>query len=340
MKYARWIAPALVVLAAPCLAQNAGTPIPGTTGPGSWFALQAMPYQQNEAASAVIDGKIYVIGGFEFDAGPTTRVQVYDPAGNKWSEGTPLKEAVHHAAAAVVDNKIYLVGGFRNAFSKREPIDSVWAYEPAAKAWEKKAPLPSPRGALVAAALGDKLYAIGGEHHRPVGKAVPEGAAPAYEPVADLTVYDPKTDQWQSLPPMKYARDHAYVGAIAGKLYLVGGRDRPKYDIAALEAFDPARGAWSELAPMPTGRSGGNAAVLNGKLYVFGGEGKATNPLGLYDEVEAYDAASNAWSKLGPMPFPRHSQSAAAFGNRVYLPGGAPHRAGYDVLRYLDAFQP
>jgi N-acetylneuraminic acid mutarotase len=340
MQHARWMLPALIAITAPCFAQTAGTPIPGTTGPGAWFLLSPMPYQQNEAASAVIDGKVYVIGGFEIDSEPTTRVQVYDPASNKWSEGAPLRERVHHAAATVVDNKIYLVGGFRNVFSKREPLDTVWVFDPAAKTWEKKAPLSSPRGAHMAAAIGDKIYAIGGEQYRPAGKPAPEGAAAGYEPLADLSVYDTKSDRWQPLPPMKLARDHAFVGVINGKIYLVGGRDRPKYDITALEVFDPANGTWSDMAPMPTGRSGGNAAVLNGKLYVFGGEGKASNPLSIYDEVEVYDAAANAWSKLGPMPFPRHSQSAASVGNRIYLPGGAPHRAGYDVLRYVDAFQP
>jgi N-acetylneuraminic acid mutarotase len=233
-----------------------------------------------------------------------------------------------------------VVGGFRNPFPKRKPVDNLWVFDPGTKKWDKKAPLPSARGALMAAAIGEKIYAIGGEHDRPAGTPVPQGAPAAYEPIADLAVYDTKSDKWQTLAPMKYPRDHAFVGVIGGRLYLVGGRDRPKYDITALEQFDPATGKWSEMAPMPTGRSGGNASVLGGKLYVFGGEGKPNNPLAIYEETEAYDAASNSWSKLGPMPFPRHSLSAATVGNRIYLPGGAPHRAGYDVLSYVDAFQP
>jgi N-acetylneuraminic acid mutarotase len=317
-----------------------GTKIPGTTGPGSWFLMQQMPHQQNEAATAVLEGKIYVIGGFETDGEPITRVQIYDPTFNKWSQGTPLKEGVHHAGAAVAGGKIYLVGGFRNPFQKRDPVDHVWAFDPATKNWEAKAPLPAPRGALMVAAIGDKIYAIGGEHYRPKGTPVPEGAPAPYEPVAWLSIYDTGTDKWQDAAPMKVARDHAYVGVIGGKLYLVGGRDRPKYDIVAIEEFDPATGKWRDRSPMPTGRSGGNAAVLNGKLYVFGGEGKPGNPLGIYNENEAYDAATDRWTKLGPMPFPRHSLSAAAYGNRIYLPGGAPHRSGYDVLSYTDAYEP
>jgi N-acetylneuraminic acid mutarotase len=340
---ARVLVAALIALPAAAFAQ--GNAIPGTSGPGKWYLLQQMPVAQNEAATAAVDGKIHIIAGFEPNDGvrgdaPTTRVQVYDTATNSWSAGVPVPEPLHHAGAAVVGGKIYLVGGFHNPFQKREPVDTVWMFDPAQNAWSKKAPLPAPRGALLVVAVGEKIYAIGGEHYRPKGTPVPAGAPAAYEPLTDAAVYDTRADKWQVLPPMKVARDHAYVGVIDGKIYVVGGRDRPKYDITTLEAFDTATGTWSERAPMPTGRSGGNAAVLAGKLYVFGGEGKPDNPLGIYDEAEAYDAATNAWTKLGPMPFPRHSLSAATVGNRIYLPGGAPHRSGYDVLAYIDAYQP
>ena len=318
-----------------------GTVIAGTTGPGTWFKLASMGQKQNEAATALLDGKIYVIGGFGANSDdPIPRVQVYDAAKDSWSEGTPLPEAVHHAGAVVVGGKIYFVGGFHNPFGKRDPIDHVWMYDPATKAWTARAPMPSPRGALVVAAIGDKIYAAGGEQLRPAGKPVPQGGAPNTEPVTDLTVYDTKTNTWQKLAPMKFARDHAYVAEMGGKMYVVGGRDRPKYDIVALEAFDPATGKWSDKAPMPTGRSGGNAAVLDGKMYVFGGEGNPNNPLGVYSEAEAYDPATDSWQKLGPMPLPRHSLSAATFGKRIILPGGAPSRGGSQVLDYVDAFQP
>lgn len=101
----------LSIAAFPVCAQ--GARIPGTTGPGSWFLLKPMPHPQNEAATAVLDGKIYVIGGFEKDGDPTTRVQVYDPSTDTWSEGPSLKETIHHAGAAVAGGRIYLVGGFR-----------------------------------------------------------------------------------------------------------------------------------------------------------------------------------------------------------------------------------
>jgi N-acetylneuraminic acid mutarotase len=313
---------------------------------GSWDKVTPLLRQQNEATTVVLDGRIYVMGGFGLGTDePIARVQIYDVAKDEWTPGTPLPEPVHHAGAAIVGGKIYQVGGFHKPFAKRDPIDAVWAFDPAANKWERRAPLPSPRGAMVVAAVGDLIYAAGGEHRRPAGSPVPKGAPAPYEPIADLSVYDPKADRWQVLPAMHYPRDHAYVGSIAGRLYVAGGRDRPKYDITAVEEYDPATRAWSERAPMPTGRSGGAAAVLGGKLYVFGGEGNEASPIGLFDQVEAFDPVSNSWTKFGPMPLPRHSQTAAAVGERIYVPGGATRRGGNvggesAITAHVDAFRP
>jgi N-acetylneuraminic acid mutarotase len=306
-----------------------------------WTNLAKLPQPQCEAATAVLDGKLYVLGGWSTNSGETwDAVQIYDPAADKWSAGPKLPVGVNHAGAAAVGGKLYVVGGFLGPFRQREPTANVWAFDPPTGKWEARAPLPAPRGALVVGAIGDKIYAAGGERRRPFGQAVPQGAAIPYEPVADFAVYDAKTDTWQILPPMKVARDHAMGGVIDGTLLVVGGRDRPRYDLAAVEIFDPASGRWRDGAPMPTGRSGGNAASLGGTLYVFGGEGNKANPLGIYTETEGYDLKSDGWRRFKPMPNPRHSLSAAAIGDRIYLPGGAPRAGGDLVTDILDSFQP
>jgi N-acetylneuraminic acid mutarotase len=308
---------------------------------GTWTKLAPMLYPQNEAAVAVINGRIYVMGGFGPGSNaPITRVQVYDVAKNQWSIGTPLPEAVHHHGAAVVGGKIYVVGGFREPFQKRVPIASTWVFDPATNQWTPRSPLPAPRGALAVGAIGNLIYAAGGEHNRPAGTPVPKGAPAAYEPVTDFAVYDTAADRWTVLPSMKVARDHAYSGVINNHFYVVGGRNRPKYDINTMEDFDPSTHGWSERAPMPTGRSGGAAGVLGGQLYVFGGEGNPASPLGVYSEVEAFNPATNSWTRFDPMPLPRHSLVAPTVGNRIYLPGGAISRGGSMLTAEVDAFEP
>jgi N-acetylneuraminic acid mutarotase len=332
--------PAIAAVA--LLAAAHAQPAPSTPlAKGVWTKLAPMLHPQNEAVTVVIGDRIYVMGGFTPGVdGPIDRVQIYDTAKNEWSEGTPLPDPVHHHGAALVGGKIYVVGGFHEPFQKREPIDSTWVFDPATNHWDRRAPLPAPRGAMVVGAIGNLIYAAGGEHRRPAGASVPKGAPPAYEPITDFTVYDPAKDRWSALPAMKVARDHAYVGIINGRLYVVGGRDRPIYDIATVEEFDPAAGKWSERAPMPTGRSGGHATVLGGRLYVFGGEGNDASPIGLFNEVEAFDPAADSWTRFEPMLLPRHSLVTATVGNRIYLPGGATSRGGANITAYADAFEP
>jgi N-acetylneuraminic acid mutarotase len=139
---------------------------------------------------------------------------------------------------------------------------------------------------------------------------------------------------------MKVARDHAVGGAMGGKLYVIGGRDRPVYDLTEIEEFDPATGQWTTRAPMPSGRSGGAGAALGGKFYVFGGEGNNGVPTGIFPQTEAFDPATNAWTKFADMPLPRHSQVAIASGGKIYLPGGAVKRGGSDITGKGDAFEP
>jgi N-acetylneuraminic acid mutarotase len=330
--------PAGLLLAAH--AQPVSVPKPAYA-PGSWTRLAPMLHPQNEALVAVLGRRIYVMGGFAPDVeGPTGRVQIYDTATNTWSDGTPLPDPVHHPGAAVVDGKIYIVGGFHEPFPKREPVGNTWVFDPATNHWDKRSPMPTPRGAMVMAAIGTRIYAAGGEHSRPPGTPVPPGALPAYEPITELLAYDTIADSWSKLPSMKVARDHSYVGVINNRLYVIGGRDRPKYDITTVEEFNPANGGWSEKAPMPTGRSGGFATVLNGEIYAFGGEGDPTSPRGVFNEVEAFNPATNTWREFGPMPLPRHSLVTAAVGGRIYLPGGATSRGGMNLTDYVDAFDP
>ena len=310
-------------------------------GDGTWATLAPLPVPQCEAATAVVNDEFWMLGGWGDLSSPYQLVQIYNPRTNSWRTGVPLPEASHHTGVAVVGDKLFVVGGFLNPFGQREPIDHVFAFDLKTQSWSKRAPLPSPRGGLIVAAIGGLVYAAGGERRRAANAPPPPpGAHPAYEPVADMAVYDPATDRWSVLAPMQVARDHAYGGVAAGKLLVVGGRDRPKYDITTLEEFDPATKAWTTRAPMPTGRSGGAGAVVGARLFTFGGEGNKANADGIYDEVESYDAATDAWSRHPALKQGRHSISVAAVGTKIYIAGGVPRAGGNGALTLLEGYEP
>ena len=75
----------------------------------SWKTLSPMSFSREGESSAVINGKIYVIGGMGL-----TSVEIYDPSTDTWSSGTALPSIIDRGSAININNKIYLFGG-RNA---------------------------------------------------------------------------------------------------------------------------------------------------------------------------------------------------------------------------------
>jgi N-acetylneuraminic acid mutarotase len=56
-----------------------------------WKAIAPPGFQRRAISVAAWDGKLYVIGGMQPEGGSTTRVAVYDPARDAWSEGPQLR---------------------------------------------------------------------------------------------------------------------------------------------------------------------------------------------------------------------------------------------------------
>ena len=57
----------------------------------TWTALPAPPFQRRALSVAAHQGKVYAIGGMPQRGGPTTRVDVFDPATDKWSQGPSIQ---------------------------------------------------------------------------------------------------------------------------------------------------------------------------------------------------------------------------------------------------------
>jgi len=303
---------------------NADTGAPDSGGPtddasggtpdgssGGWTALPPLAGgPRQETGVAALDGKIYVIGGFNLAGVIVPTVEAYDPASRAWSTVAPFPRPVHHANTAAVGGKIYVVGALIDATFRA--IGDVYAYDPAANAWSAKASLPAgqERGAGGVAVIGTKIYVAGG-----LRSAVS---------VADFSSYDTSSDMHASLPSLVQPTDHLVGGAVGGIVYAIGGRNGGITGlIGRVAAFDPVAGSWSEKAPMITPRGGTAAAVVRDRIVVAGGEGNPASSSGVFAQTEVFVPASNQWLSLPDMRTPRHGTGGAAIGNTFYVPGGA-----------------
>lgn len=144
--------------------KNLKAPPPGAS------AGADMPLAVGGAASAVIGGKLYILGGFTIAGGkaePTAAVQVYDLAGNSWVRDgqagapPPLPAALHSAAATAVDKVIYLAGGQGTG---GEPVNTLYRLDTgkAGATWVQRPNMPTARALLALVPFQSAVWAIGG----------------------------------------------------------------------------------------------------------------------------------------------------------------------------------
>lgn len=186
--------------------------------------------------------------------------------------------------------------------------------------WETRAPMGLPRQEIGVAAIGDRLYAVGG--FDPLG--APSAAAEAY----DTTV-----DRWTPIAPLPAALHHVAAAAVDTTLYAIGGlATLASTATDSVFAYDPAHDAWQARAPLPAPRGAMGAAVIAGRIYVAGGRRAGASVA----DFAVYDPALDQWTPLASMPTARDHLAVAALGDVFYAVGG---RAG-QLFGALEAFDP
>ena len=178
----------------------------------TWSTKANMPTSREGLAAAAIDGKLYVVGGWndtDFPKVPwRSTLEVYDPATNTWSTKANMPTPRINPAAVAIDGKLYVVGG-RNVDGYATGLDVLEVYDPVTDTWSTKANMPTGRHGLAAVPIFGWLYAVGGQNSQGLSKK--------------LEVYDPVTDDWSTLDDMSTARKWLAAAAIDGKIYAAGG---------------------------------------------------------------------------------------------------------------------
>lgn len=299
------------------------------TARAEWADGAALPATMLEPAAAVVDGKLYVFGGFVTTANPyefpaTMRVEVYDPAADTWTRAADMPEAVTHAHAVVVGHEVWSAGGFLGDDPGRA-VASVRRFDVVSGRWRAGPPLPAPVAGGTLAVVGRALHYVGGFADR--NTVVDAHWALALD--ADATGQG--AAEWEPRAPLPVARGHLASAVVAGRLYAIGGQlrhDTDPADLAAVDAYDSATDTWTAVASLPAPRSHFEAAtfVRDGRIVVVGGRNNTTSLLvkgaGLAD-VLVYDPASDRWAERPGLPVGIASAVAGPIGGRLIVTAGA-----------------
>jgi N-acetylneuraminic acid mutarotase len=228
-----------------------------------WRERAPMPEGGTHNGIAVLDGKIYIAGGFAGNRHtlPTPSLYSYEPATDAWRKLTPLGGPLGSISLTAVDGKIHAFGG--RVVGEDITVATHEIYDPKTDKWRAASPMPSSRDHAGIWVVDGKVHIFGGR------------TGGSETSVALQEIYDPKADKWSTAAPMPTGRSSSAFAEYRGLLFFAGGECRTvngsRTTFDENEAYDPRSDKWRKLANLPTGRHGFAAASVGNTLYYLGG---------------------------------------------------------------------
>jgi N-acetylneuraminic acid mutarotase len=309
-----------------------------------WTKKAPMPRAAHHAALAAANGKVYVFGGFVVPKDvtvptggawePVNDSWEYDPATDSWKSLAPLPGKRGSAVAAEVGGKIYVIGGATTVENSRDSYFTFFGpsqvlstndvYDPATNKWEHRRPMSVPRNHAYGAAVGGKIYVIGGR----TGHALILTASNTDV----VEEYNPVTDMW-SAPKnrMPVARSGGATGTDGRLIYVAGGEVTTREVVGAyngIDAYDPATNAWIGLPPMPMPRHGLAGAVINNRFHLVSGMIQSAGALVFQDPHLATHTAMHDILELKFFDLPKAADANAAKGASSEVKGASSEAKG------------
>ena len=262
-----------------------------------WQRVSEMPTPRAYPMSTVVDGRIYVLGGYSGNFNTLRVVEVYDPKNDTWEQKQDMPSTRLWCGVEAVDESIYVIGG---GVLNREPgapgrLDLVEVYDPKNDTWDKLAKMSTKREGLGAAVVSNRIYAIG-------GFGWPENGIFGGPYLKVIEAYNPRTNEWRKKTDMLEERLNFATVVIAEKIYLIAGWHLQKglpTNLATVDVYDPKTGEWSDIPPLPTPITPLGAAGVDGKIYVFGGTDDHSVP---FPDVFVFDTGFRAVTAIGKLP--------------------------------------
>ncbi len=210
----------------------------------AWSAGPRLPIGLDHPSAAVLDGKLYVAGGYS--GGPAS-ARVFRLDGDHWADVAPM----HHARGALglvaASGHLYALGG-----AAGPDVAPAERYDPLANNWTDLPPLARPRNHVSGFGLGGAACVAGGRSPNVATVECSEGLA------------------WSSLPDLPAATSGAGGGTLPSDIPVVAGGEDPGESRLVDQVAYLRAGAWT-ARPMLHPRHGIQLALFENRLWACGG---------------------------------------------------------------------
>uniref|UniRef100_S4RQ10 Gigaxonin n=1 Tax=Petromyzon marinus TaxID=7757 RepID=S4RQ10_PETMA len=170
-----------------------------------WIDLAPMGTARVNHGVVSAEGSIFAIGGSDGDSSVLSSGEKYNPDNNSWTAIAPMREARMNFGIVHIDGILYVIGGE----DETSELLSGETYDIYTDTWSLLPDITILRKIGCYAVMRKKIYAMGGGSY---GKLFESAEC-----------YDPKTQQWTAICPLKERRFGAVACGVGQELYVFGG---------------------------------------------------------------------------------------------------------------------
>jgi len=317
----------------------------------SWATLEPMPTLRGNFEIAVLDGKIYAIGGSNSSQKTYFGInEEYDIALNSWSTKESMSTPRSGFGTFVFQDRIYCVGGYSTETSYLG-VNEV--YDPVLDSWEIKTSMPTNRSGMQTVMVNGKIYFLGGAigYDYENSETILSQKNEVYDPINDvwetkksipvngdfiahvfgekiycvfkdsIWVYDTKDDRWtqKSSMPIPAAYNY-YTVVVEDRIYFLlpseGGYN---------QIYNVENDTWSFGENIPVQLKHPTIVATTGKfapqrIYMIGGATGLVDPT---NTTYVYDPTEDQWSLGASMTVSRYGVHVIVVDDILYAVGGA-----------------
>ncbi|REL33553.1 hypothetical protein DYD21_09060 [Rhodohalobacter sp. SW132] len=300
----------------------------------NWHSLESEgnATERHENALVRAGNKFILLGGRGMKP-----IDIYDTQTQEWTEGAQPPFEIHHIQAVELEGLVYVVGAMSGGWPYETSLSHILIYDPVLDKWAIGPEIPEDRrrGAAGTVVYDGKIYVVCG---------IINGHTSGW--VSWLDEFDPKTNEWRTLPNAPRSRDHLHAAVVDDKLVVAGGR-RSGYGgggfettVAQTNVFDFDTMEWTELpspeGDIPTQRAGIAATVHQGNVAIIGGESGSQETA--HSEVEMLVLSTGSWESLPSLNRGRHGTQAILFDDMIVVGAGSGNRGGGPELNSFEIF--
>lgn len=221
--------------------------------------------------SAVWDGKssIYILGGISYAFGTPryeNRVEVFNTLTQEVSFTTSLPLPTRINSAVFLDERIFVFGGAYPQEGKLAPTAKVAVFNTKTQRWFRASDMPTAKTTR-AVVKGSNIYVVGG-----------------YDRKTSLNVFekfDPRSNKWESLPPMPVGISAHSVTVVKDKLFVFGDYS----NLQSTYSYDFKNEQWEKIEIGYKASRHTAATTLADVTYVIGGNTGTSGPFHDYIQI-------------------------------------------------------